>query len=298
MASTMPVLQRVDRLEELMAQLTYNVAQSSREARLNDQRSRRAEADLREHLADVSNELRTNINNLSIEMRYSEAKARKADEVLRKQLAENSRELRATLDQLSQEMAEFKDEMGVFKDEMGVFKDEIREENRQLSQHLAKVSDDMRRSRRNLNKKVAEISNKMGTLAEDLVAPSIPSILAKVVNCTTEPEMIGVRIRKRLPDGLSAEYDVMSVCGDYVLICEVKSRLRPEDVRNFRDETLSKARLFWPEYAGKKIIGALGTFYVEPSLIKHGERLGFIMLGVVDGLMNTLNQEGFVPTEF
>jgi chromosome segregation ATPase len=280
----MAVLQRVDRLEDLMAELTYNVTQLSRDARINDQRSRRAEEDLREHLADISNELRTNINNLSIEMRYSEEKGRKADEALRKHLNQLSQDLRASEEKakaadealgkyIAETSRELRDNMNQLSQEMQEFKDEVREENRQLSQHLAKMSDEMRRSRRNLNKKVAEISNKMGTLAEDLVAPSIPSIFAKVVN-------------------------VMSVCGDYVLICEVKSRLRPEDVRNFRDETLSKARLFWQEYASKKIIGALGTFYVEPSLIKHGERLGFIMLGVVDGLMNTLNQEGFVPTEF
>ena len=90
---------------------------------------------------------------------------------------------------------------------------------------------------------------------------------------------------------------VIAVCGDYVLICETKSRLRPEYVRDFCD-TLSEARDFLPEYADKQIIGALGTFYVDPSLIKHGQRHGLIMLGVIDGLMQILNEEGFVPKAY
>ena len=81
---------------------------------------------------------------------------------------------------------------------------------------------------------------------------------------------------------------------DRVLICEAKSRLRPEQVRKFC-EKLSEAREFLSEYEEKQIIGALGTFYIDRSLIKHGEGQGLIMLGVIDGLMQILNEDGFAP---
>ncbi len=50
-------------------------------------------------------------------------------------------------------------EMRVFKDEMGSFKDEVRQQNRDM------------------NRKWGEISNKLGSMVEDLVAPSLPRIV-------------------------------------------------------------------------------------------------------------------------
>jgi hypothetical protein len=144
---------------------------------------------------------------------------------------------------------------------------------------------------------LAQQSLKMGTLAEDLVAPSIPRILAEVVKCPSPPQMLGVRIRKRLPNGRSQEYDVIAVCDDVLLINETKSRLQTKDVTDFIQK-LRTARDFLPEYGDKKIIGALASFYIDPSIVRFGERRGLIMLGVVDGLMEILNREGFVPTTY
>lgn len=308
MSMVRPVSRRVDRLEELMAELAYNMSELSREQRESEVRARRADEALAQHLAEISNELRANINNLSIEMRVSEEKNRQANEALRRTLREadeRSRQadeaLRQRIEKLSLEMREA-DERSREADERARKADEelrehIAEVSRDLRDNMDKLSKEMRKNRRDLNKKIAEMSDKMGTLAEDLIAPSVPKILAKVVNCTEKPQMKGVRVTKALPDGRSQEYDVIAVCGNYVLICEAKSRLRPEQVRKFCNK-LSEARDFLPEYAEKQIIGALGTFYIDPSLIKHCERQGLIMLGVIDGLMQILNEEGFAPKEY
>jgi hypothetical protein len=157
---------------------------------------------------------------------------------------------------------------------------------------MSAFKDNVERDSRALRQEMARLSNKMGTLAEDLVAPSVPRILQEVVNCSEIPAMLGVRIRKRLPDGRSQEYDVVAICGDYLLINETKSRLRPEDIPAFI-ERLREVRTFLPEYADKQIVGALATFYVDPSLIAYVERQGLIMLGVVDGLMQLLNTAAF-----
>lgn len=182
------------------------------------------------------------------------------------------------VEQTSRELREFKREMITFKDELRrdtqAFKEGVEQDSRALRQELARLS------------------HKMGTLAEDLVAPSIPSILREVVRCLEPPTMLGVRLRKRLIDGRSQEYDVVAVCDDYLLITETKSRLRTDDIPNFI-ERLQEVRTFLPEYSDKQVVGALATFYVDPSLVRHGERQGLIMLGVVDGLMQVLNTAEF-----
>lgn len=207
-----------------------------------------------DRLEDIMAELTANVNQLTIEMREYKEESRR-------------------------EMHEFREEMRGFKDAMSVFEYEARREMREMRQSIAQAY------------------QKMGTLAEDLVAPSVPRILERVIDCSEEPEMLGVRMRKRLPDGRSQEYDVVAICDDFLLINETKSRLSPEDMPAFV-ERLEQVREFFPEYADKRVIGALATFYVDQSLVVHGERQGLIMLGVIGGLLEVLNRAGFEPKVF
>jgi hypothetical protein len=206
MAVFSPVERRVDRLEDLMAELTSNV------------------------------------NRLSREMR-----------------------------EFKEEMREFKEEMSEFKEEMRVFKDETQEENRRM------------------NRRWGELANKMGTLAEDLVAPSIPRIMSEIVGCPEgERAFLTVRSSRRLPNGESREFDVIAGCGDLLLINETKTRLGPRDVSEFI-QALERAHEYLPEYADRKIVGALASFYVDPSVVTYGERAGLIMLGMADDVMTLLS---------
>ena len=233
-------------------------------------------------------------------------------EDMMRELTRNVNRTTQSVELLSREMRDFKKEMADFKKEMREFKEELRQDTAEfkhkveqdtaelkhkVEQATTELKQELQNESRKLNQHLASLSDKMGTMAEDMVAPSIPRILKEVVGCTQEAEMIGVRIRKRLADGRSQEYDVVATCQNYILINETKSRLRPEHLQPFR-ELLQNAHDFFPEYKNHQVIGALATFYVDPSLIKAGERQGFIMLGVIDGLMEPLNQAGFVPTSF
>ncbi|MBP8001505.1 MAG: hypothetical protein KA314_07940 [Chloroflexi bacterium] len=203
-------------------------------------------------------------------------------------------QFRREMREFKTEMREFKDEMREFKDEMRAFKDEMREFKEYTLATNARVEQELKAARQ----RDAELSDKMGTLAEDMVAPSIPRILAEVVSCTETPRMAGVWMRKKTADGRSKEYDVVAVCADFILVNETKSRLRPADISEFADHLTQEAHDFWPEYAGKTIIGSLAALYVDPSLITFGEKHGLIVLGVQDGLMTILNQSGFIPKRY
>ncbi|MBM4458676.1 MAG: hypothetical protein FJ011_13055 [Chloroflexi bacterium] len=179
------------------------------------------------------------------------------------------------VERLSREMREFKDEMRDFKDEM-------------------------RYSSNEMNRKWGDLANKMGTMAEDLVVPSIPRILRLVVGCPPDGiQSMAVRVRRQHPTerGRSREFDVVAACGEYVLINETKSRLDPQIVRDFADH-LPEDREFFPEYAGRQFIGAIASLYVDESLVRQGEKLGLIVLGFGEGVMDVLNSPGFIPKAF
>ncbi|MDI6889845.1 MAG: hypothetical protein QMC83_02740 [Thermodesulfovibrionales bacterium] len=72
-------------------------------------------------------------------------------------------------------------ELRLFKDEMKAFKDEMKQINREM------------------NIKWGEMANKLGTIVEDLVAPSIPGIVNEEFGLEVTDLM--VRRKKRLEDG-------------------------------------------------------------------------------------------------
>ena len=212
------------------------------------------------------------------------------------------REFKNEMLEFKDEMREFKNEMLEFKDEMRDFKDEMRafkNEMLEFKDEMHDFKDESERFRVEWRRQWGELANKMGTMAEDLVAPSIGHILRETVGCPEDRiEATAVRVHKIDPaTGDSAEFDVLAACGDYLLLNETKSQLRVSDVRRFRTR-LPQVRRFFPEYADKKIVGAIASLYVDENLVRLGEKLGLVVLGFGDDVMQVLNSSGFRPAEF
>ena len=202
----------------------------------------------------------------------SEATARKLSELEQAlmELAYQGLKTETELARLSKEMRDFKDEMRDFKDEMRAFKDEVRWELKQL------------------NRRIGEVANKMGTLAEDMVAPNMPRVAKELFGCE-RPDFWGVRIKKR-KGSENREYDVIVVCGEYVLINETKTKLKPGHVDRMI-EMLGEFRTFFPEYENKKLVGILASLYVEESIIRYAGRRGILIMCMGEETMEVVNGE-------
>lgn len=201
-----------------------------------------------------------------------------------------------TVEQTSREMREFKDEMSEFKDEMREFKDEMSEFKDEMDSYRQRGEAEQRA----MNRRWGELANKMGTMAEDLVAPSIPRILRTLFGCPDDLlDLAAIRMRRRSAHdrSRSREFDFVAACGDYLLINETKSSLKPTDVDEFV-ETLSTAREFFPEHAERRVVGALASLYVDESLARYAERNGLIILSFGDEGMDLRNSSEFSPRLF
>ena len=217
-------------------------------------------------------------------------------------------ELIQTVTQTSREMQVFKEEMAEFKEEMRISREvsgremnEFKEEMSKFKENTEAYIQESKAERIEMRRQWGELSNRLGTMAEDLVAPSIPRILRTVLSCPDQRiEFSAVRVRKAHPidPGRAQEFDVVAVCGDYLLVNETKSKLRPEDIRQFAEEILPEAREFSPEYGAKKIIGCIASLYVAESLVRDGERRGLIVLGFGEDVMEVLNSPEFTPRVF
>jgi len=209
-----------------------------------------------------------------------------------------SKEMRRSYERSQRDMQDFRDEMQMLHEraeersrrEMRDFKLEMRQLHERAEERskreIQEFKAEMRQSKRDLDKKWGELSNKLGTMAEDLVAPSIPRILKQLTGCTAEIEYSAVRVRKSKPQ--NQEFDVVVKCENWVFINETKSNLRPEHLEKFH-RLMQRIRDYFPEYQNNQFIGAIASLYVDESLVECGEKLGLVVLGFGEELMDVLN---------
>jgi hypothetical protein len=176
----------------------------------------------------------------------------------------------------------------------------MEESSARSNQKIDKLSDEVDKTIQELRKKWGELSNRLGTLAEDFVSPSVPRILRAVVDCPEDKiSMKAVRVQRHHISnyGRTREFDVVAICGNYVLINETKSTLSAEDVKHFVT-LMEEARDFFPEYEDYHFIGAIAALQMDRSVAKYAEKRGLIVMGLSEGLMEIINKPEFTPKLF
>jgi len=179
--------------------------------------------------------------------------------------------------QLSTEMKDFKDEMKDFKDEMKDFKDEMKD-----------FKDTM-------NKKWGDLSNQLGTLVEDFVIPSIPTIFKQLTGLE-DLDRVAPRIKVRHSKNpkIRKEFDTVAIAGGFILINETKSKPTTKDVQNFA-AGLKEVFGFFPEHKDKKILPVFASLYIPEDLVKLLTRRKIFALGLRDDTMQILNPKLKLP---
>ena len=224
-------------------------------------------------MAQNSLETRENLDRLSLEMRE-----------FKDEMARNSRETRENLDRLSLEMREFKDEMREFKDEMSKFKKEMSDSKKRMEEE-----------QRRFNLELGNIANRQGRMTEDIVAPSICRVMKEALEIDEDEECIpNIRIIRRFKGkkGKTREFDVIAECREYVLVNETKNNPNAQDVDNLL-QTISVVRDYFPEFHDRKIVGAIASLHVAPSVVNYATSKGVLALAVGDELMDIQNPPGF-----
>jgi hypothetical protein len=184
-------------------------------------------------------------------------------------------------------------------------REEIADSERRMAEQLQRLVEQQQRNDANWTKwqkeltrsreEVGRLSHRLGTLVEDLVAPSLPRILRELVSCPDEMDaVVSVRLRRRHPTlpGQHLEIDALVDCGNYVLFNETKSQLTPEKVKAFVAK-LATVREYFPEYQHCTILGGVSSLVVEASLIEYASRQGLLVLGTSEGLMELQNAPDF-----
>ncbi|MDE0025664.1 MAG: hypothetical protein OXP69_14735 [Spirochaetaceae bacterium] len=93
------------------------------------------------------------------------------------------------------------------------------------------------------------------------------------------------------------EFDILAVNGDEVVVVEVKTTLKVADVDYFVERLQDFAELM-PEYAGRRIYGAVASLKADASVTVHAGRQGLYVIRATGSSASITNADGFTPRTF
>ena len=170
---------------------------------------------------------------------------------------------------------------------------EVSKEQRKLSRQQKQTDRQMKQTDRQMKKLAGLFTSQWGALMESLVEGDlVPLLQARGITVRyTHTRMRGRR------NGEHYEFDILAENGEEVVVVEVKTTLRAEDVAQFL-EKLGKFKVYAPGYQGKKIYGAVAYIKADTSVQVHAERQGLYVIRATGNSASIINTEDFRPRVF
>jgi len=157
---------------------------------------------------------------------------------------------------------------------------------------MARLERSMETSRKENNRLWSDLAKKMGTVVEDIVAPSLERIALEKLNFG-EIEDFNVRRLKRHPQTKQRrEFDVIVVGAKNVLLNETKSTATSENAKEFAEFVKSGEFFgYFPEYQDKKLVPVYSALFIPENVIAQLTKEGIYAVGMGNETMRVLNLE-------
>ena len=147
------------------------------------------------------------------------------------------------------------------------------------------------RDRREMNKRWGELANKMGTVVEDIVAPSVRRLARELFECG-DLVYFGTRQTVTRDDDRSRtrEFDALYVGTRAVLLNETKSSPRCAAARAFVAFLRSgEFGGFFPQHRELPIVPAFSSLSIPDDMVTYLTRHGIYALAMGDEALQVLN---------
>ena len=164
---------------------------------------------------------------------------------------------------------------------------------READRRMRETDRQMKETDRRLKKAEGLFTSQWGKLMESLVEGDLVPLLNDrgIVVDTTHQRRKGRR------NGEHFEIDIVAVNGREVVVVEVKTTLRSEDVTEFLGK-LSVFPDFCKEYRGRRILGAVAYLDTAESVITYAERKGLFVIRATGSSASIVNPPDFEPRVF
>ena len=152
------------------------------------------------------------------------------------------------------------------------------------------LSEKFKETDKKLNKLERLFTSQWGKLVESLVEKDVITILNQRGIDVTDT----IKRRSGRRDGVDYEFDIIAINGTEIVIVEVKTTLRPEDIRDFVDK-LKQAKKWMPEYSEKKVYGAVAFISEDAGTAAMAEKNGLFVIRATGDSARIVNGNTFIP---
>ena len=220
--------------------------------------------------------------------REAEERKRKAEEYERE-----AEERKRKAEERKREAEERKREAEEYKREEQERRERADREIARIRAIQKETAREMKETDRRLKKAEDLFTSQWGKLMESLVEGDLAPLLQErgiAVEGTTERT-----VKKR--NGEHIEIDILAMNGADVVVVEVKTTLRPNDVGHFL-EKLSRFADWFPEYRDRRVLGAVAYLRTDTSVVVHAERQGLFVIRATGSSASIVNAPDFEPRAF
>ncbi len=170
--------------------------------------------------------------------------------------------------------------------------------NEELHKEIAKQQKETDKQLKRNAKQLSELNGNWGRFVESLVEGDLVGLLNRrgiEVNYT----LSRLNASYALGDGRhrEKEFDIVAVNGEEVVVVEVKTTLRSNDVKRFVSAMRDIAR-YVPDYGSKTVYGAVAYIRCESKTDKYAVRQGLYVIRATGDSASIVNAEDFKPVPF
>ncbi len=176
------------------------------------------------------------------------------------------------------------------------------EQQRKTDEQQRKTDEQLQKTDKQLRatiKKLDDVGNTLGNMgvidgkvAEDL-------FYRNVRHAFRQKNIAFSDVRRNVKKKGIAEYDIVAVNGDRILVVEVKKKMERHMVDEFLNEKLPKFRQVFPEYRDSHLIGGVGALVMQDEIGRYAEKKGlYVLTQNGDGGAMLINRQDFMAKEF
>jgi len=214
------------------------------------------------------------------------------------QVQETGLLIRELRESQKQQMRETERQMRETERQMQETAQQMRETDRRLQETDRRLQETDRRLQetdrliRELRRDLGRLGNRLGEFVQDMVQPAVVRLF----------QAQGIPVHVVMPNlcAYSAnrervlEIDLFVVNAEHAIAVECKSRLTTDDVDEHL-ERLAELKKFLPQYADKKLHGAVAALSVAEPVARYAEKQGLYVLAQADDDVVVMNSPDFTP---
>jgi len=144
---------------------------------------------------------------------------------------------------------------------------------------------------RKLNQLEKLFTSQWGKLMESLVEGDLVELLTQRGIAITDTTS---RLKGKCADGGNYEFDIIAHNGEEIVVVEVKTTLRPQDVKDFLDR-LDRLKRWIPRYANNRIYGAMAWLIADAGSEQMVEKRGLFSIRATGHSASIQNAPTFTP---